>query len=165
MIALQIEDVKQFMLHLFSKETFDAFWLYESKIKMSVAYMIDGELNIDFLDQEEKEILEGRTYALWKEQKQIAFSMIRGHRTPEMMQIILMLSPANTEKMILQNNLPIKPSDVRGLFLNIYFKQGKLSCTTGVSLKTFHLEKSLEHLWEDMIQKYFKQKGIGAVVE
>ena len=88
------------------------------------------------------------------------FSMIRGHKTPENMQIILMLSPTNTEKMILQNNLPIHPSDIRGLFLNIYYKQGQLSCTTGVSLKTFTLEKGLERLWEDMVEKYFGQKQI-----
>ena len=42
MLALQIEDVKQFMLQLFSKDTFDAFWLYEAKIKMSVSYVVDG---------------------------------------------------------------------------------------------------------------------------
>ncbi|MDO4169289.1 MAG: DUF5721 family protein [Lachnospiraceae bacterium] len=165
MVALQIEDVKQFMLHLFSKATFDAFWLYEVKVKMATAYVIDGKLNMEFFDQDEKEILEGRTYALWKEQKQIVFSMIRGHKTPETMQLVFMLSPSNTEKMILQNNLPINPSDVRGLFFNIYFKQGKLSCTTGVSLKTFTLEKGLDYLWEDMVQKYLKQKGIEAVVE
>lgn len=160
MLALQIEDVKQFMLQLFSKDTFDVFWLYEAKIKMSVSYVVDGKLNLDFYDQSEKELLGGRTYALWKEQKNMLFSMIRGHKTPENMQIILMLSPTNTEKMILQNHLPIHPSDIRGLFLNIYYKQGQLSCTTGVSLKTFTPEKGLERLWEDMIEKYFGQKQI-----
>ncbi|MDO4942164.1 MAG: DUF5721 family protein [Lachnospiraceae bacterium] len=162
MIALQIDDVKHFMLHLFSKETFDAFWLYEAKIKMGVSYVIDGSLNLEFYDSDEQEAMEGRDYALWKEQKQMVFSMIRGHKTPENMQIILMMSKSNTEKMILQNNLPIRAEDVRGLFLNIHFKEGGLSCTTGVSLKTFTLEKGLDHLWEDMIQKYFKQKQIGA---
>jgi hypothetical protein len=160
MLALEIEDVKQFMMQLFSKDTFDAFWLYEAKIKMAASYVVDGSLNMDFYDQEEKEMLAGRSYALWKEQKNIIFSMIRGHKTPENMQIVLMHSPSNTEKMILANNLPISPSEVRGLFLNIYYKQGKLSCTTGVSLKSFTLEKGLERLWEDMIQKYFHQKQI-----
>lgn len=162
MIALQIDDIKQFMLHLFSKDTFDAFWLYEAKVKMAASYVVDGALNMDFYDQDEKEVLEGRTYALWKEQKNLIFSMIRGHKTPESMQIVLMLSPSNTEKMILQGNLPIHPEDVRGLFLNIYFKQGVLQCTTGVSLKTFTLEKGLDHMWEDMVRKYFKQKSIEA---
>jgi hypothetical protein len=50
---------------------------------------------------------------------------------------------------------------VRGLFLNIQYKQGKLTCTTGISLKTFTMEKGLEHVWEDMVQKYFKQKVLG----
>jgi hypothetical protein len=49
---------------------------------------------------------------------------------------------------------------VRGLFFNIQYKQGKLTGTTGVSLKTFTLEKGIEHMWEDMLQKYLKQKAI-----
>jgi hypothetical protein len=161
LIALEIDDVKQFMLHLFLKDTFDAFWLYEAKIKMGASYVIDGSLDLNFYDSDEQEALEGRTYALWGEQRQIAFSMIRGKKTPDMMHVVLMLSKSNTEKMILQNNLPIQPDDVRGLFLNIQYKQGKLTCTTGISLKTFTMEKGLEHVWEDMVQKYFKQKVLG----
>ncbi|MEE1312192.1 MAG: DUF5721 family protein [Lachnospiraceae bacterium] len=160
MLALQIEDVKQFMIHLFSKETFDGFWLYEAKIKMAASYVVDGSLNMDFYDQAEKELLDGRTYALWKEQKNVVFSMIRGHKTPETMQIVLMLSASNVEKMILQNNLPFHLSDVRGLFLNIHYRQGNLSCTTGVSLKTFTLEKGLEQVWDEMLQAYLNQKKI-----
>lgn len=162
MIALQIDDIRQFMLHLFSKETFDAFWLYEAGVKMGVSYVIDGLLNQDFYDTEERENLDGRTYALWKEQKQIVFAMIRGHKTPENMKIVLMLSKENTEKMILQNNLPIHLEDVRGLFLNIHFRDGILNCTTGVSLKTFTLEKSLDYVWDEMVRKYFKYQQIGA---
>jgi hypothetical protein len=160
MIALEFDDVKQFMLHLFSHDTFDAFWLYEAKVKMGVSYVVDGSLNLDFFDSDEQESLNGRKYALWKEQKQIIFSMIRGKKTPDVMQIVLMLSPSNTEKMILQNNLPIQPDQVRGLFFNIQYKQGKLTGTTGVSLKTFTVEKGIEHMWEDMLQKYLKQKAI-----
>lgn len=161
MIALQIDDVKQFMLHLFSKETFDSFLLYEAKVKMAASYVVDGKLNMDFYDQEEKEALGNREYALWKEQKNVIFSMIRGHRTPEHMQIVLMLSKSNVEKMIMQNHFPITPEEVRGLFFNIHYKQGTLSCTTGTSLRTFTLEKGLENLWDEMVQKYLKQKQIG----
>lgn len=164
MIALQIDDVKRFMLQLFSKETFDSFWLYKATIKMGVSYVVDGFLNLDFYDTNEKEDLKGRTYALWKEQKQIVFTMIRGHKTPENMQIILMLSKENTEKVILQNNLPIDPEDIRGLFFNIYFKSGQLNCTTGISLKNFTLEKHLDIVWDEMIQKYLKQQQIGVQI-
>ena len=64
--------------------------------------------------------------------------------------------------MILQNNLPIHLEDVRGLFLNIHFRDGILNCTTGVSLKTFTLEKSLDYVWDEMVRKYFKYQQIGA---
>ncbi len=160
MLALQIEDIKQFMVQLFSEKTFDGFLLYEAKIQMGVSYVIDGSLNLEFFDQDEKEALENRSYTRWDEQKQMIFSMIRGKKTPQDMQLILMQSPKNVETMITRNNIAYRPDDVRGLFLNIRFKDGRLVCTTGISLKTFTMDKSLEHLWEDMIRKYFKQKQI-----
>ena len=160
MLALQIEDIKQFMLQLFSENSFDGFLLYEARVKMAVSYLIDGSLNREFFDDDEKELLENRAYARWDEQKQMVFSMIRGKKTPEDMKIILMQSPKNVDAMISRNNIAYKPEDVRGLFLNIRYKEGRLTCTTGISLKTFTMDKTLEHLWDEMILKYFKQKGI-----
>ena len=39
--------------------------------------------------------------------------------------------------------------NVTGLYLNVNFQDGKMSCTTGASLKTFSLDKSLEQQWDE----------------
>ena len=44
--------------------------------------------------------------------------------------------------------------------LNIRFENGKLSCTTGTSLKLFTLDKSLDQAWDRMVQKFFLQQNI-----
>ena len=33
-------------------------------------------------------------------------------------------------------------------------------CVTGTSFKTFTLDKTLEHLWDEMITNFLHQKGI-----
>ena len=47
--------------------------------------------------------------------------------------------------------------DVQGLYLNIRYDGKHLSCITGTSFKTFTLDKSLEHAWDEMVQKFLKQ--------
>ena len=53
------------------------------------------------------------------------------------------------------NNIPVNPQDVSALFLNIYYENGALTVTTGTSLKVFTLDKTLEHLWDDTVEKYY----------
>ncbi len=162
MIALQIEDIKQFMLHLFSKNTFDEFWLSEAKIKMGVSYEVNGFLNKEFYDSQEWEELKHRQYTKWVEQKQIVFSMIRGHKTPDSMQIVFMLPKARVDSMILQNNLPISLEEIRGLFLNIQYKNKQLLVTTGVSMKSFSLDKTIQRVWEEEVVCFLQQNKISS---
>ena len=48
----------------------------------------------------------------------------------------------------------------RGLYLNIHFENGRLSCVTGTSFKTFTLDKTLEHVWDEYAERFFIHKGI-----
>lgn len=40
MLSIQISDIKDFMSHLLSKDTFDHFYFIEASIKMGVSYQI-----------------------------------------------------------------------------------------------------------------------------
>ena len=48
MISIPITDIKNFMLHLLSRETFDRFYAVEASVKMNISYHIDGHLHHDF---------------------------------------------------------------------------------------------------------------------
>ena len=45
-------------------------------------------------------------------------------------------------------------SDINGLFVNLRYKDGKLTAVTGTSLNIFSMDKSLEHAWDQKIQKF-----------
>jgi hypothetical protein len=53
------------------------------------------------------------------------------------------------------NNLALAPENVGALFYNIYYDDGKLQVTTGSSIRVFSLDKSLDNLWDDTVEKYY----------
>ena len=54
MRAFQIKETGNFMTKLLSGGTFDSFLLEEASLHMQVAWHLDGHLNMDFFDDEEK---------------------------------------------------------------------------------------------------------------
>lgn len=165
MIALQVQDVKDFMSRLLMGNTFDAFWLCEASITTFVTYNIDGSLHKDFFDSEQAEILSRneRTFSLWKELKPFCYSIVKGKRTPLHFKIVFQLSRQNLEKMLAGSGLDWKPEDVFGLYLNLQYDGSSLTCTTGSSLKTFSMDKSLDRLWDDMVRNFFRQQSIPVI--
>lgn len=165
MIAVQIQDIKDFMSKLLLGNTFDSFWLSEASITTSVSYTIDGFLHPEFYDTQEAELLqeEGRTYALWRDMKPFCFSVIKGKKTPLSFKIVFMLSQKNTQKLLASSKLSYQLEDIFGLFVNFQFDGQHLTCTTGTSLKTFSLDKSLDRVWDEMILKFFKQQQISCL--
>ena len=69
MIAVKIQDIKDFMSKLLIGHAFDAFWLSEASVTTFVTYTIEGNLHKEFFDTEENQKLqkEGRTYALFRD--------------------------------------------------------------------------------------------------
>lgn len=150
----EIEDIKSFMNELLVNEKYDSFYLYEIRLKTSLDYYISGKINKEFYDTEE-EREELYDYVSWGEVKHTVFELIKGNRLPISFKVILMFNRENIERIIEMNNLPIRPEDVSNLSMNIYFEDGNLLVTTGSSLKIFTLDKTLEHLWDDTVGKYY----------
>ncbi|MBP3621752.1 MAG: hypothetical protein J6J16_08345 [Lachnospiraceae bacterium] len=150
----EIEDIKSFMNELLVNEKYDSFYLYEIRLKTSLDYYISGKINKEFYDTEE-EIEELYDYVSWGEIKHTVFELIKGNRLPISFKVILMFNRENIERIIEMNNLPIRPEDVSNLSMNIYYEDEKLLVTTGSSLKIFTLDKTLEHLWDDTVGKYY----------
>jgi hypothetical protein len=155
MLALKITDIKDFTNKLFIGEVFDRFRLSEAVITTFAVFTIDGTLQQDFFDSDEKEILvqKHRTHALWKDIKSYCFSIIRGKRTPLSFKIVLLLPP--TALSSAAGNLSSFSADIGSLYLNIQYRNGQLLCTTGVSLKTFIPGLKPDALWDGQILDFF----------
>ena len=160
MVALQIADIKSFMKNLLLADSFDRFWLLEGSITTFNTFHIDGTLQKSYFTMEEQEQIESRTLSYWGEVRPFCLELIKGKKTPLAFRFTLQLSSANTEKLLSQAGIPIPAEQVRGLLLNLRYDGHTLLCTTGTSLSVFIMDKKLDHAWDDMVQKYFRQQGI-----
>ncbi len=162
MIACKIIHLKEFMSHLLIQGSFDAFWLSEASITTRNTFTIDGALHPEFFSEEDREILERRhrTHSLWKEVKPFCYSIIRGKRTPLQFRIVFRLSYEKTRQALSACGVALDPDQVDGLFLNVQYHGGKVTCTTGTSVKTFTTDRSLEQVWDRMVLKFFQKLKI-----
>ena len=156
MISLHLTSVKDFMSHLLLSETFDSFLFIEGEIVTFNTFTIDGFIQKPFFPEEE----DLPEYSSWKSLRDYCFSLIKGKKTPLSFKFIFSLSPKNIARLIEQNNLDFQRGQVQGLYMNIRYDGTMLQCITGTSLKSFSMDKSLEHAWDNMVQRYLAQKQI-----
>lgn len=161
MTALQISEIKKFMNKLFLSEAFDAFLLSEASFTTFCTFHIDGHFQKDFFqpDEAEEQNMDGQAYALWRQVRPFCLELIRGKHTPLDFKIVFRLAPGNVEKLLRQSGVPLSADDIDGLFLNLHYKEGHLTCTTGTSLRFFTLDKTLDRVWDDMVERYLNKLG------
>ena len=158
MKAVTIENIKSFTTHLFARETFDGFLTAEASFSTSTDFTIDGHINRDYLSEEELLLQDNREGIVsWKKIRPLCFEIIKGKKVPLRFKIVFMLSSGAVRRFLDRSELAFDPEQINALFLNVNFQEGKLICTTGTSLKTFTLDKSLENAWDTYAEKFLNQ--------
>lgn len=104
--------------------------------------------------------LSQQSWSFWRQLRPFCLSLIKGKHTPLEFKIVFRLAPANVERLVTQSQLALNPADIDGLFLNLHFRQGALTCTTGSSLRFFTLDKTVEHTWDEMVKKFLQKQEI-----
>lgn len=162
MIALRILDQKEFTKHLFIGNTFHPYLLSEATITTFNTFHIDGNLKKNFYTEEEQNAMHlgDRDFAKWEESKPFCFNVIKGKHTPLYFKFVFHLSRDDIERFLISSGVPMTPEDIFGLYLNITYDGTNLICTTGSSMKTFTLDKTLDNSWDIWVMAFLKQHGI-----
>lgn len=162
MRAYIIQDIRDFTRKLLLCDTFDTFLLSEASITTFASFQIDGTFHPEYLGTDPSELpaAEQTGYALWKRIRPFFLDLTKGKHTPLQFKIVFRLAPHNVEALLTQSGISITPNDVDGLFLNILYDGQSLTCTSGTSLRIFSLDRTLEHAWDDMLEKFFRRKEI-----
>ena len=162
MIALELPEIRIFMNKLLCTEIFDNFLLQEASIQSSIHYHIEGTLHTDFYSQEEleQEHLADLSFIPYGKVRTQCFDLIKGKRTPAFFKFVLLLSPANLEKTLQQIGSALTSLDVTAVFINLKFQNNKLLLTTGISYRTFTMDKTLDREWDNLIKKFLKNHEI-----
>ncbi len=142
---------KSCMSHLLLKDTFDQFAFIEGEITTFNKFTIDGFLHKDFFDEEPD-----REYSCWKELREYCFSIIKGKRTPLHFKIVLSLAPVHFADFLASHQITsFRPEEITGLYLNFHYDGTVLQCITGISMNTFHMDKTLEKEWDTYVEEFF----------
>ena len=160
MVALKVEDIKQFTSRLFIGTTFDRFLVREADIVTFNAFHMDGRIRPGYYTQEEMGEKGIEEYSPWGTMKPVCFSLIKGKRLPGSFQIVLQLDKKQTQRFLTDRNLSVRAEQVGGLYLNIRYENGELYCVTGTSVNFFTLDKSLDGEWDEAVKQFFKRNKI-----
>jgi len=162
MIALQLTNTKNFMNTLLRTECFDHFLLQEATVVNGASIQIDGRMPKDFYTAEEVEEygIDEFDFLPFSMLRGTCFDIFKGKKTPSAFSFVFLLSPSNLEKTLASLKSGFTLNDVSALFMNIRYQNGQLTLTTGISFKTFQLDKSLDHDWDLMVQKFLLQHDI-----
>ncbi len=162
MVALSIVDIKDFMNKLLRSEVFDHFLLQEASISGHISYVLDGHLNMNFYAKNELEELglSGLTFTPFSLVRSHCYDLIKGKRTPSSFKFVFLLSPENLERTLTKSGSGLTPADITACYLNLKYQNQQLVVTTGVSYRTFVLDKSFEFEWDSLIKKFLKNNLI-----
>lgn len=148
MITLPLK-TKNCMSHLLLKDTFDSFSFIEGEITTFNKFKIDGFIQKEFFEEAPSQL-----YSHWSDVREFCLEIIRGKRTPLSFKIILSLSPGKFAAFLEEQAVTgFRPEEIQGMYLNLSYDGTNLQCITGVSTKTFTLDKSLEQAWDAWVQR------------
>lgn len=152
MVALKIIETKPFMALLLKNTLFDKWETRGIDITTFTRFSIDCHLNKNYYDQDELEIMENPNYVKWGQIKEKVVAIIRGNKSPDDLKIVLARPVEELES--------FDPKIVSSLFINVHFSKGEVTVTTGTSMATFTLDKSIDYTWDNQVKASLKKQGI-----
>lgn len=162
MIALKITGLGSFMSRLFSGNTFDSFLLAEGTLQMGVTWQVDGKLNRDFYEKDVWEDPSQRPYDYmsWSEVRPALRELIRGKKAPVSFRFVLHLKPELMQSLLQKEGDSELLSCVGAFVLTIRYKEGQVSLLSGISMKSFTMNKNADILWDKVIRRFLQAKEI-----
>lgn len=160
MISCTVLNLPSFMSKLLSTDCFDSFVLEEALIRMAATFHIDGRLNKDFYTPDEWSDPAIRPYDFmpWSDARRFCRDIIKGKRVPVSMQLVLELKPEFMKKTLEAQGAP--GDAVSAFCLNVRLENGKMHLITGVSIKTFTVDRTPEQFWDKTIRRFLTAKDI-----
>lgn len=144
---IDTSSIKLFMSRLLKDNMFDNLELRHLILENIIKYEISGNLNKDYLIEEEISF----NFIKWEDIKPTIFDIVKGSQKPKSLKIVFSLDTVNVDKI---------SKNIKSMFLNILYENNEILVTTGTSQKEFSLNKSEDIIWEDMIVKFFKKNDI-----
>ena len=159
MISFMIEDTKDCMQKLLKANVFDEFLCTQFEMVGLFKVNIDGQIRLEYLSSDEKEILEERRFIQWKDLKNSVYDMVRGHKTPSFMKIVFSLNEKAKLATLDRISYPT-PKDINSFIFTLTYENKRIKVITGTNYGNFTLDKQAEQYFDDSMLKFFKRHEI-----
>lgn len=143
MLVFKIENIKEFMGHLFHGGIFDRFHVGSCEVTTFVTFQTDGKRHDAWYDSGEKPVDE-TGLVTWQQLKPIIFELIKGTRVPERMRLDFCHYMEN--------------GDVGSI--RIQYEKETLQLYTGYMQKEFSLSKEASFSWDENCRKFLQKHQI-----
>lgn len=143
MIVLKIENIKEFMGHLFRGGIFDLFHVGSCEVTTFVTFQTDGKRHDAWYDTDEKPV-DATGLVTWQQLKPIIFELIKGTKAPERMRIDFCHYREH--------------GDVGSI--RIEYEKDNLHLFTGYMQKEFSLSKEAQLSWDESCRKFLQKHQI-----
>ncbi len=164
MISIQVIEIKNFMVKLLVRDTFDDLLMQQARVLTASELVLQGKRRRSWYDTEEWQRMETASdpdWMTWGEMRETVFAYIRGKKPPQRMWIDLLAARGQGEKMITDSGFVCEEgSSCPSLHLQVRYERGELMLVTAVSTPGFTLDRRAEHAWDEACCRYLKQKGV-----
>ena len=99
-------------------------------------------------------------YAAWSQVRPFLRDLIRGKRVPVSFHFILHLKPEIMQAMLEKEGDNELISCVGAFVLTIRYKDGQVSLLSGISMKSFTMNKNADRLWDKTIRRFLEANEI-----
>ena len=140
MKAFSVLHVREFMHHLFKRDTFNAFAVRGVEVHVFTYFEISGEKPRNSPE---------RQYCTWGELRSYVLQIIKGDEKPRTMKVIFAHEKPET----------LHPN-AAALFINILYENDSVLCTTATSQKNFEMDKQMDNQWDAWVTNFFNNNGI-----
>ncbi len=165
MIAIKIKGQQNFMAKFLATDTFESFLLEEAVIDTYNTFTIDGKVHREFFEdsdgasETEESPNTAAEFSPWSRIRSICLDLIKGKRTPLGFKFVLLLGEEGKLSLFKEKEIDISPEQV-SFGIIIKFSAGEVQITTGISHKTFTMDKSAEKAWDAYIPSFLSLNGI-----
>ncbi len=166
MLAIKIEDLKDFTSKLLLQPVFDEFSVAQAEIVTGTTIIIDGHINAAFYDTDECVYSDGspRNFAYWSELRETCLQRIRGKKLPLSFLISLMLTPAQQREIFSEDADSDLFAAVENFYFNLRYDSNGLIGMTGASYRTFTMNKLAEQSFERYITDFLQTNDIAFLI-
>ena len=154
MLAKTVENKKLLMAALLTRDTFDAFETVSGSVTTYAVFSVDGQWHGGFFGDDAA----AHSFTPWSLLRPHFLSVIRGKNTPLAFQFVFRLPDDQLAALVEKEAISAEETaNITGLLINLSFDGTSILFTTGISHRTFSMDRTLERAWDRYAEQLFAE--------